>query len=152
MIIESRDPRDQRWAAELMLRLEPWIRLGRTFDSAMQAIQESHLAVALQDQSRAGFILWTTCGLLNGYIRTIAVEPGYQGQGLGQQLVAHAERAILQQSPNVFLCVSSFNGRARQLYERLGYQQIGCLSDFLIPGHDEHLMRKAGPSWKEYHA
>ncbi|MFN8611676.1 MAG: GNAT family N-acetyltransferase [Vulcanimicrobiota bacterium] len=130
--------------------MDPWIRLGRTYESALQAVQESQMAVAFHQKRRLGFILWTTCGLLNGYIRTIAVEPAYQGRGLGQQLVAHAEHAILKQSPNVFLCVSSFNGRARQLYERLGYEQVGCLTNFVIPGHDEFLMRKAGPSWKEF--
>ena len=127
--------------------MEPWVTLGRTLESALQAIQESYFAVA---SLRRGFILWSTQGLLNGYIRTIAVEPAHQGQGLGQELIAYAERAILKQSPNVFMCVSSFNPRAQRLYERLGYQQIGCLSNLIIPGHDEHLLRKAGPSWREF--
>lgn len=146
MIADSHDPHDQQWAAELMLSMDPWLTLGRTRKSALQAIQESNLALS----GRRGFILWTTCGLLNGYIRTIAVAPAYQGQGLGQQLIGHAERAILQNSPNVFLCVSSFNVRAQRLYQRLGYQQIGTLANLIIPGHDEFLLRKAGPSWQEF--
>lgn len=41
-----------------------------------------------------------------------------------------------------FLCVSSFNPRARALYERLGYELIGELKDFVIDGASELLMRK----------
>ena len=42
----------------------------------------------------------------------------------------------------MFLCVSSFNPAARRLYERLGYQLVGTLTDYLVPGHDEYLFRK----------
>lgn len=147
---ESQHPQDQEWAARLMLSMDPWQTLGRQYADCRQAIRESCLAVAHLAGTPAGFILWTTQGLLNGYIRTIAVAPEYQGGGLGQLLIAHAEAAIHQQSPNVFLCVSSFNARARSLYERLGYVQVGVLTDFIIPGKDEILMRKAGPSWTEF--
>jgi len=42
--------------------------------------------------------------------------------------------------------VSSFNPRARALYERLGYEMIGELKDYLIEGASELLMRKTiGP-------
>jgi ribosomal protein S18 acetylase RimI-like enzyme len=42
--------------------------------------------------------------------------------------------------------VSSFNPRARELYERLGYEFIGELKDYLVRGHSELLMRKTiGP-------
>lgn len=150
IISESQLLRDQEWAARLMLSMEPWRTLGRHYADCLQAIQESFFAVARDSNGPAGFILWTTSGLLNGYIRTIAVSPAHQGKGLGQALIAHAEAAILAQSPNVFLCVSSFNPRARALYERLGYRQVGRLENLLIPDHDEILLRKAGPSWREF--
>ncbi|MBS2033781.1 GNAT family N-acetyltransferase [bacterium] len=150
LISDSRLLQDQEWAARLMLSMEPWQTLGRQSADCLQAIQESFLAVARDSDGPTGFILWTTSGLLNGYIRTIAVSPAHQGRGLGQALIAHAEANILAQSPNVFLCVSSFNPRARALYERLGYKQVGRLENLLIPGHDEVLLRKAGPSWREF--
>jgi ribosomal protein S18 acetylase RimI-like enzyme len=60
--------------------------------------------------------------------------------------VEFAERRILQVSPNVFMCVSSFNHGARRLYQRLGYQVIGELPDYLVRGHSEILLRKTtGP-------
>lgn len=135
-----------------MSHLEPWLTLKRTQSQALQTVRESgnQLALARHKGKPQGFILWTTVGLLNGYIRTVAVAPQHQGKGVGRQLIEHAEQAILSQSPNVFLCVSSFNPRAQSLYERLGYVQIGRLESFLIPGHDEYLLRKAGCSWQEF--
>jgi ribosomal protein S18 acetylase RimI-like enzyme len=44
------------------------------------------------------------------------------------------------------MCVSSFNKKAQQLYRRLGYKKIGVLKNFIVPGHDEILLRKTlGP-------
>ena len=37
--------------------------------------------------------------------------------------MAWAEARILRESPNVFICVSSFNPDARRLYERQGRMQ-----------------------------
>jgi RimJ/RimL family protein N-acetyltransferase len=35
----------------------------------------------------------------------------------------------------MFLCVSSFNPRARALYERSGYRFVGELPDYVVDGH-----------------
>jgi ribosomal protein S18 acetylase RimI-like enzyme len=43
---------------------------------------------------------------------------------------------------NIFLCVSDFNHRARILYERCGYKQVGVLENYVVEGHAELLMRK----------
>jgi len=85
-------------------------------------------------------------GPLRGYIQIVCVDPSVRSSGLGSRLVAFAEARIFRDSPNVFLCVSSFNPRARALYERLGYETIGEIRDFLLRGHSEVLMRKTiGP-------
>jgi ribosomal protein S18 acetylase RimI-like enzyme len=60
--------------------------------------------------------------------------------------MAFAERRILAETPNVFICVSSFNDGARRLYERLGYEVVGELKDYIVAGHSEILLRKTiGP-------
>ena len=61
-----------------------------------------------------------------------------------------AEARIFRESPNVFLCVSSFNPRARALYKRLGYARVGELPDYLIPGHSEVIFRKTIGSFDEF--
>jgi ribosomal protein S18 acetylase RimI-like enzyme len=74
------------------------------------------------------------------------VHESWRGRGLGTALIAFAERRILRDQPNVFICVSSFNARARRLYERLGYEVVGELKDFVVRGHSEFLLRKStGP-------
>ena len=72
--------------------------------------------------------------------------PGYLTWHEGYALLSFAEERIFAVSPNVFLCVSAFNPRARQLYERRGFRHVGTLSDYIVAGIDEHLMRKTiGP-------
>jgi ribosomal protein S18 acetylase RimI-like enzyme len=81
-----------------------------------------------------------------GYINTVCVAAHVRGQGVGSRLMAFAEERIFRETPNVFLCVSSFNDRARALYERLGYEHVGVLRDYIRRGYDEILMRKSlGP-------
>ena len=38
--------------------------------------------------------------------------------------------------------VSSFNKKAQELYERLGYETVGELKDYIVPGHSEILLRR----------
>ena len=41
---------------------------------------------------------------------------------------------------------SSFNTRARALYERVGFEYVGTLKDLIVKGYDEILLRKTlGP-------
>jgi ribosomal-protein-alanine N-acetyltransferase len=132
----------------MMAASEPWLTLGITVDEAVQRLtnpdREIYVAV---DESVLGFIILNTkMGPFTGYIQTICVAPDARGRGIGSQLVAFAEERIFRDGPNVFLCVSSFNPRARALYERLGYETIGEMPDYLIAGASEILMRKTrGP-------
>jgi ribosomal protein S18 acetylase RimI-like enzyme len=85
-------------------------------------------------------------GPFAGYIQLLCVRAAAQRHGLGQALVGWAEERIHRVSPNVFICVSSFNTRARTLYERLGYEYVGTLKNFVVAGYDEILLRKSiGP-------
>ena len=54
-----------------------------------------------------------------------------------------AENRIFSESPNAFIMVSSFNPDAKRLYNRLGFETIGELKDYIIPGHSEFLLRKS---------
>jgi ribosomal-protein-alanine N-acetyltransferase len=136
------------WAAKVMAASEPWITLGRD-EAASRAIlkdAEKERYILLEGGERAGFLILNMRGALAGYIQTICVAPAFRGRGLGTRLMAFAEERVLRQTPNVFLCVSSFNEGARRLYERLGYVRVGDLPDFLVAGHSETLMRKSvGP-------
>lgn len=81
-------------------------------------------------------------GAFVGYIKTVAVTPTMRGRQVGSRLIQFAEERIFAETPNVFLCVSSFNGEAQKLYKRLGYEVVGELKDFIVRGHSEILLRK----------
>jgi ribosomal protein S18 acetylase RimI-like enzyme len=142
------DDAEAQECATIMATSDPWITLGRTFDRCLEAARDTALEryVALSGGEIVGFVLLSMRGSFVGYIKSIAVREDWRGRGLGSALLAFAEERILRDSPNVFICVSSFNSRARGLYERLGYETVGELRDFIVRGYDEILLRKTfGP-------
>jgi len=139
---------EARRCAAMMSSTEPWITLRRNFDESLAIVNDptSEVYLAVEDARVLGFIILMMRAVFSGYIRTVCVDDAARGSGLGTQLVQFAEERIFRETPNVFLCVSSFNPRARQLYERLGYEFVGELKDYLIRGASEFLMRKTiGP-------
>jgi ribosomal protein S18 acetylase RimI-like enzyme len=135
--------------ARLMATSEPWLTLGRTYEASLAIIRDPTREVfVLRDpqQRLAGFVILCLTGAFVGYIQTICIHADRRGQGLGSRLLEFAERRILSRFPNVFMCVSSFNHDARRLYERLGYRVVGELTDYIVAGHSEILLRKTvGP-------
>jgi len=133
-----------------MAATDPWITLGRGYDECARVIHDStrEVYVAEDESGVAGFIVLCMVGAFVGYIQTVLVAPNKQGMGIGSKLVDYAEDRIFSESPNVFLCVSSFNSGARRLYERLGYRYVGELNDYLVRGHSELLFRKTRGPWK----
>lgn len=139
---------EARACAHLMAESEPWLTLGRTYAASLAVVQDStrEVYVAREDEELAGFLIVCMTGAFVGYIQTICIQPDRRGHGLGSKLVEFAEQRILAESPNVFMCVSSFNQDARRLYERLGYRVVGELTDYIVQGHSEILLRKTvGP-------
>ena len=136
------------FCAEFIVASEPWVTLGLTFEQAMQRLTDAarEVSVATVNDQIVGALVLHLSGPLNGYIQTIAVHPDWRCRGIGTRMIEWAEERIFRQSPNVFLCVSSFNTHAQTLYERLGYQRVGELPDFVAKGFSEILMRKTrGP-------
>jgi RimJ/RimL family protein N-acetyltransferase len=142
------DAADIREAARMMASSEPWITLQRTADALVPVIGDPAKEVHLVRDADgiAAFIILDLRGLTNGYVQTICVRDDRRGGGLGAALLGWAEAYIQMQSPNVFLCVSSFNAGAQKFYARLGYERVGALREYVVDGYDEILMRKTiGP-------
>lgn len=142
--------------ARTMANTDPWITLGRDYAACLQSIQhpdkEVYVAVGEGDEI-AGLLVLNMHGAFVGYLQSICVAPAWQNRGVGTRLIAFAEARIFRDVPNVFLCVSSFNPDARRLYERLGYEVIGEIKDFMMAGYSEFLLRKtlgptAGYQWR----
>lgn len=139
---------EARTCARMMASSDPWITLGRSFETSLQIVRDPsrEVYVARDENGVSGFLILCMTGALVGYIQTVCIDPRVRGQGLGSSLLDFAEQRILRVSPNIFMCVSSFNEGARRLYERLGYKEVGELTDYIVQGHSEILLRKtAGP-------
>ncbi|HYL73547.1 MAG TPA: GNAT family N-acetyltransferase [Bryobacteraceae bacterium] len=134
--------------ARLMCSSEPWITLQRDFDESLGVFENPgyEVYVAVENDRLGGFIVLNLKGDFAGYIKSICVAPELRGRGMGAELIRFAEERIFREHPNVFLLSSSFNPRARALYERLGYRVVGEIADYVVRGHSEILMRKTlGP-------
>lgn len=138
--------------AGMMAESEPWITLGRTLEASTANLRDPGKEVyVMEDDGRiSGFVVLDLRGSFPGYIQTVCVRPDARARGHGTRLIAWAEERIFRESPNVFMCVSTFNPDARRLYERLGYRVVGELSDYLVPGHGEILLRKSRGPWSEF--
>jgi ribosomal protein S18 acetylase RimI-like enzyme len=144
--------RDAAACAEMMLTTEPWITLRLTRENALATLYDTAKEVYAARDARgvAGFVIIDMRGLMRGYIQTVCVRGDRRGEGVGSRLVRFAEDRIFRESPNVFICVSSFNPEARRLYERLGFEQVGTLRELIVPGHDELVLRKTRGPWTEF--
>jgi [ribosomal protein S18]-alanine N-acetyltransferase len=149
LVISPLETEDEaRACARLMAASEPWITLGRNYEASLTIVKDPtrEVYVARDATGLAGFLILCLTGAFVGYIQTICIAPARRGQGLGSRLIEFAEQRIQRVSPNVFMCVSSFNLEALRLYERLGYKVIGELTDYIVRGHSEFLLRKTlGP-------
>ena len=127
-----------------MASSDPWLTLGRSLDDCLDRCHrpEFVILVARRGGERCGFVRLHPTGLAGSpYIASIATSAAVRGQGVGSALIDAAERWF-PEARHIFLCVSSFNTRARRLYERRGYRQVGEFQDYVIAGASEILMHK----------
>ena len=132
------------WCAQLMAGTDPWITLRRDLEQCRTTLRrpERELFVAHEAGQPVGFILTHPTGCAgSAYIASVAVVESARGKGIGAQLLAFAERQAAGRR-FIFLCVSSFNRRAQELYYRLGYTRVGEIPDYVIDGYSELLLCK----------
>lgn len=134
--------------ARMMDESEPWITLGRGYDESLTILTDPlrEVYLAMDGDRVAGFVVLEMEGAFTGYVKSIFVSPPYRGRGVGAWLMSFVEERIFRERPNVFLCVSDFNEGARRFYEKLGYEAVGELRDYIVRGRSEILLRKTvGP-------
>ena len=133
------------WAAELFSSSEPWKTLGIPYENLRATCNDPEylVYVAHIEDKCCSVIILDPRGVAGApYIKSVLVEEKYRSHGVGAALISFAENFFKQKSPHLFLCVSSFNQRARAFYERLGYTTIGELKDHIKKGASEILMYK----------
>jgi [ribosomal protein S18]-alanine N-acetyltransferase len=131
--------------ALMMAASDPWITLGMNYEQCIVAFDGpcKEVYVARYENKIAGFVILQVCGSFKGYIQTLCVSEEFRGRGFGKEILQFCEKRILQISPNIFICVSSFNKGAIRLYESFGFKLVGELPDFIKEGFTELLLRKS---------
>jgi ribosomal protein S18 acetylase RimI-like enzyme len=127
-----------------MASSEPWLTLGRELPACRDAVSRpgTELHVARDAGERVGFALVAPYGFAGSpYLASIGVAEAHRSRGIGSQLLDYVE-TLFGGRGHLFLLVSSFNERARQLYDRRGYQRVGELPDFLTAGASEIVLHK----------
>ncbi len=134
--------------ALMMSKSDPWITLGIEYPQCLDAFKGFFKEIYVMEVGKeiVGFSILQTCGTFKGYIQTICIRDVYRGKGLGKELLLFCEERVFKISPNIFICVSSFNQRAIKLYYNFGFKLVGPLENFIKPGVTELLLRKSiGP-------
>ncbi len=109
---------------------------------------KGEIYVALdEDGNCLGFIWIALYGAFYGfpYCRILAVKKRYRGKGVGTALLNHYEKMGFARAGRLFILVSDFNERARKLYERLGFVQVGTIPDLFKKGIKEFVMVRYRP-------
>jgi ribosomal protein S18 acetylase RimI-like enzyme len=144
---------DRDAVVQFLADSDPWKTLGYTSTDWNKIFAPIPLGreslVAEINGKMAGVALVREKFLLGDYLELLGVAPWTRKTGVGAALLAHVEQLVFARTKNLFACVSDFNAPARAFYKKHGFQEIGPMPDFLIPGSAEMLLRKtAGPARK----
>lgn len=118
-------------------------------DKAIKAIEEGILKkeifVAISSEGIClGFIWFILKGAFHSfsYLHIIAVKEEFRSMGIGRMLLKYFEDTTLKYSNKLFLVVADFNPKAKELYQRMGYKEIGIIPNLYKKGVNECLMIK----------
>ena len=97
-----------------------------TFSNLIGQVGVEPLVMTHPDEGVIGYaVLW--CVLDQGELANIALAPGHRGKGLGGLLLERAmEVAQSRGVRELYLEVRASNARAIALYDRFGFEQVGC--------------------------
>lgn len=142
-------PMTSSWADALageLAGINPWLRLGYSSPALCRYLSAESFDrkswVALAGQAPAGCVSVRTHWLRGPLLELLAILPGFQGRGLGGEIVAWlAEEARRKGQANLWTISSEFNLSARSFYHRLGFEEQGRLPGLIRPGETEVLLR-----------
>jgi ribosomal protein S18 acetylase RimI-like enzyme len=132
---------------EALAAMPPWSVIGYPAERITRGLKREQPSIkrfeALADSRLAGLIVIQEPFLHGPYLQLLAVLPGFQGRNIGLRLLrwmeAETRRAEARQ---LWLCVSTFNERARAFYERFGFEAVAVLDKLATDASDEIFMRK----------
>ena len=127
--------------------MPPWSVIGYPAQRLSEWLEREEPSMAkfevLAGAKLAGVIVIQDPFLHGPYLKLIAVLPEFQRQGVGQTVLRWMESEARQgDARQLWLCVSSFNMRARVFYERMGFETVALLDKLASDASDELFMRK----------
>ena len=136
-----------RAIAEVMVAAGPWARFGHKAEDLARTFSRTTATTRCwclkAGAETAGAMVIEEGWLIGPYLRSLAILPEFQSQGLGGLALQAMERDAREAGArNLWVCASSFNARALAFYEAFGFARIGVLEGLLAEGLDEVLMRK----------
>lgn len=143
---------DDKYIDECVVALQD-SALGRVYFSqenkALNAIKEGldngEIWVAIDDsEGCVGFIWSIEKGAFHSfpYLHIIAVGSKFRNKGIGKELMEYYETIICAGRGKSFLVVADFNPKAKKLYEKIGYKEVGKVDGLYKAGVVEYLMMK----------
>jgi ribosomal protein S18 acetylase RimI-like enzyme len=142
------DRHELQAAASLMAESDPWKALGFTTEQCLENLERAAIRVdaLVVNGELDAFIATVADGIgFEPMIEYLCVKASLRGQGIGTAFVKFFED-LYERADNLYMFVSDINPRAKALYERLGYRQVGEWPDYNLVGQTEYLMRKTrGP-------
>lgn len=118
---------------------------NKAIEALNEGISKGELFIALNKQNEClGFIWFILNGAFHSfpYLHIIAVKEEFRSLGIGKKLLQYFEEITCKNSSKLFLVVADFNPKAKQLYENIGYQEVGILPSLYKKGVTEYLMMK----------
>jgi ribosomal protein S18 acetylase RimI-like enzyme len=117
----------------------------KAWTALLEGLKKQELSVVFNDNNEfIGFYWLISQGAFHSfpYLHIIAVKEEYRGRGLGKEILQYIEAQVFAEHSKLFLVVADFNPRAKKLYEKLGYKEIGAIPDLYKVGISEHMMMK----------
>ena len=133
---------------EVLAAIPPWSVIGFPAERLTRGLMREEpsvkrFEVLAADRGLAGLIVIQHPFLHGPYLQLLAVLPGFQGRTIGVRLLRWMEaEARKAETRQLWLCVSTFNERARAFYERFGFEAVAVLDKLATGASDEVFMRK----------
>lgn len=103
----------------------------RTFEDSLQLNHECWVVVDPYTGSYTIAHSVLGCEVDSAELYNISVDPAYQGRGIGRMLLNHMlTRSRTMPVDSVFLEVRVSNQRAIDLYQSVGFRQVGVRKDY----------------------
>jgi diamine N-acetyltransferase len=131
----------------LLASIDPWARYDYT-SSALTAFLTAEEADAPRftikvDSVLAGAVGVRSNWLRGPYLQFLGILPIYQSHGIGGAILNWFEdEARGARAQNLWVAASEFNTRALSFYEQHGFNRTATLTDLVVEGSSEILLRK----------